>query len=495
MYTHAFMALGSTAEVNKKITDMIRTGMWTQMEGQETKQIRIQVAHKRIFAGYDMGGLNIAHPQQVNEGLMLNTIERLIIKDKEYEGNEDNAPNIIRILQGMLEHTTCTNIQEAFKYGGQIVWAKMAAKISKLNKYIGNCMLAMANFHKKLEKRGATWFTAPLWGHSGNNPITPLTDTDCRALRTANIHNIGQLYDTGDGMTFDSHTPLRQKPTGLGQDTWDRAIQIHSAMKREQKYRGGMHISENSIVLVRRVGTFSHINRKLYKEALQDEIKAPPSFYTRRADRLPLPPLTEYCQAYTNIMTNNIATTTAITFSFAVLNRTVWTAKKQALSGNAGGNRQDEVLDSGQCTLCGQTEDTAHILVNCNNYSYRAWERTSAIITAACRNLDPENGRVSLTFSNIMYHTNILSLPQTYKKQIAAFLLELKRDIYVRRTERCTGENEGRWAGRIYTDQRIDIHIFMACDRVIQMAKYRGKTAPLLEQMCLACHTPEDSQE
>ncbi len=95
MYTLAFMALGSTAEVNKKISDMIRTGLWTQMEGQEAKDIRVQVAYKRIFAGYDMGGLNIAHPQQVNEGLMLNTLERLIRKDREYEGNENNAPNTI----------------------------------------------------------------------------------------------------------------------------------------------------------------------------------------------------------------------------------------------------------------------------------------------------------------------------------------------------------------------------------------------------------------
>jgi hypothetical protein len=194
-------------------------------------------------------------------------------------------------------------------------------------------------------------------------------------------------------------------------------------------------------------------------------------------------------------MTNSTASTTAITFSFAVLNRTVWTAKKQALSGNAGGNRQEEELDSGHCTLCGEMEDTAHILVNCNNYSYRAWERVNTIITIACRALNPDSGRISLTFNNIMYHTNILSLPQTYKKQITAFILEFKRDIYVRRTERCTGENGERWAGRTYTDQRIDIHIFMACDRVIQMTKYRGKTATLLEQMRLLSHNDEDNHE
>jgi hypothetical protein len=132
-------------------------------------------------------------------------------------------------------------------------------------------------------------------------------------------------------------------------------------------------------------------------------------------------------------------------------------------------------------------EDTAHILVNCNNYSYRAWERVSMAITEACRTLDPDNGRISLTFSNVMYHTAILSLPLIFKKQITAFLLEFKRDIYARRTERCVGEGGGRGAGRMYTDQRIDIHISMACNRVLHIVQYKGKTAVLLEQIKLVC--------
>jgi hypothetical protein len=109
------------------------------------------------------------------------------------------------------------------------------------------------------------------------------------------------------------------------------------------------------------------------------------------------------------------------------------------------------------------------------------------IITLACRAIEPENGIINLTFSNILYHTDILSLPQTYKKQVTSFLLEFKKDIYVRRTERCISEVGGRWAGRIYTDQRIDIHISMACDRVLQTTTYKGKTAALLEQIKLTC--------
>jgi hypothetical protein len=104
IYSHAFMAFGSTAEVNKKIADSIKQGMWTQTLGQEAKQIQVQVAYQRVFAGYNMGGLNIAHPQQVNEGLMLNTFERLIHKEAEYKGSMHLAPNITRILKNLAEH-------------------------------------------------------------------------------------------------------------------------------------------------------------------------------------------------------------------------------------------------------------------------------------------------------------------------------------------------------------------------------------------------------
>ncbi len=58
-----------------------------------------------------MGGLNISHPQQINEGLMLNTLERLIRKDREYEGNENNAPNIVRIQLHVRNGTSSQKIR------------------------------------------------------------------------------------------------------------------------------------------------------------------------------------------------------------------------------------------------------------------------------------------------------------------------------------------------------------------------------------------------
>jgi hypothetical protein len=159
-------------------------------------------------------------------------------------------------------------------------------------------------------------------------------------------------------------------------------------------------------------------------------------------------------------MTCTYISTAATAFNFALLNRTIWTGKKQALSGNAGGGRQNEPLDSGRCKLCDSIEDTAHILTDCNGYSYKLWERFNVHVTAACRRINQESGRISVTFNNIMYFTRIDALARDHVTRVRALIMELKRDIYVSRTERYLSD---RPQGRKYTDQRIDMHIFNAC--------------------------------
>ncbi len=71
---------------------------------------------------------------------------------------------------------------------------------------------------------------------------------------------------------------------------------------------------------------------------------------------MPVPSLTDYRQAYTNMMTCSTASTADITFSFAVFNRTVWTldSKEAGSLGQCGGG--DE-LDTGNGMLCGMPED------------------------------------------------------------------------------------------------------------------------------------------
>jgi hypothetical protein len=467
--------------------------MWTQGAGENNRQIRVQVAYQRIFAGYEMGGLNISHPQQVNEGLMLNTLERLLVKDTVLTQAQELAPNIVRILRGLLAYTNCTDIHKIFRYGGTDTWRQVAARINAHNTYLGGCMFAMARFCKKMEDRQDTWYTAPIWGHTGNNPIIPITESDTDVLRGAGIHTIGQIYNPGEGIIVQSHMPLRACPAGVPEGIWGKVRQVRLALTRRQVLRQGTHRDANTIQIVRRTGTFSYLNRKLYKEALVREIKAPPSYHSRRRDGLPLPAVDQYCKAYDKLMTCPNTTTAAIAFNFAALNRTVWTARKQTLSGNAGGGRQNEPVDPGTCDLCGAEEDTAHILTDCNNYSYKLWERFGRHLTAACRTLQPECGIILVTFSNIMYFTQVTGLPLPYTKHVLALIIELKRDIYVRRTERCIardldgGHVDRARRGRLYTDQRLDMHISIACSRIIAMIEMKGKEAGILNVIRDTC--------
>jgi hypothetical protein len=93
---------------------------------------------------------------------------------------------------------------------------------------------------------------------------------------------------------------------------------------------------------------------------------------------------------------------------------------------------------------------------------------------------------IIITFSNIMYFTQITGLPSAHAKYILALLIELKRDIYVRRTERCIDRDSeeghpGRVRrARIYTDQRLDMHISIACSRIGRMMALKGKDAGIL---------------
>jgi hypothetical protein len=142
-------------------------------------------------------------------------------------------------------------------------------------------MFAMARFCTTLDYRQATWHTAPLWGHTANNPILPITELEAATLRQVGIHAIGQIYDAVDAVTVHSHMPLRARPPGVDGGTWGKVTQIRHVMLCRQILREGVGISDTTRNIIRCTGTYSHLNRLLYKEQQAKEIKALPSFFTR----------------------------------------------------------------------------------------------------------------------------------------------------------------------------------------------------------------------
>jgi hypothetical protein len=51
----------------------------------------------------------------------------------------------------------------------------------------------------------------------------------------------------------------------------------------------------------------------------------------------------------------------------------------------------------------------------------------------------------------------------------------------------CTGNKRGGGRGRIYTDQRIDMHISIASNRVIQVLALKGRNGGILDTLREKC--------
>jgi hypothetical protein len=68
---------------------------------------------------------------------MLNTLERLLLKDSALTQAQEPAPNIVRILRGLLAHTNNTEIHKILRYGGTQTWRQAAARINTQNTYLG----------------------------------------------------------------------------------------------------------------------------------------------------------------------------------------------------------------------------------------------------------------------------------------------------------------------------------------------------------------------
>jgi hypothetical protein len=84
----------------------------------------------------------------------------------------------------------------------------------------------------------------------------------------------------------------------------------------------------------------------------------PPTYYTRKGDGIPVPALHKFMQGYQNLLKLNIPSKTIS--NFQLMNRQVWTNQKRHLS-TANADEQA----SAQCALCGEVENTMHLLFEC----------------------------------------------------------------------------------------------------------------------------------
>jgi hypothetical protein len=217
---------------------------------------------------------------------------------------------------------------------------------------------------------------------------------------------------------------------------------------------------------------WSTIFRRLRRENADSKMEGPPAFFTRRRDGIPVPTLAKFMQGYTNILKMKLSSKT-LENSFLIMNRQVWTNQKQFLSNRQGEEGGEEGTD--KCNLCNSTENSLHLLFECEVYAEPLWNLLQQAINGLLQQRLGGHPGVTLHAYNIMYNNNIQGLPKDCGDQFYTLVQEIKRNIVFRRVKRITTN-----AGLRIDHHRIKCHMTLNIQRLISLREFQGKGSELL---------------
>ncbi len=135
------------------------------------------------------------------------------------------------------------------------------------------------------------------------------------------------------------------------------------------------------------------------------------------------------------------------------MNRQIWTNQKRHLS-TANAEEQASTL----CALCGEVENTMHLLFEFARCSEPLWELVGEPITALIRQASPTAQAYRIHAYSAIYNIYNGQVPRQHAGQVMAWFQEVKRDLIYSRFKRCTGRatqpDQAAWV----PDQHIRTH-------------------------------------
>jgi hypothetical protein len=220
---------------------------------------------------------------------------------------------------------------------------------------------------------------------------------------------------------------------------------------------------------------WSKLYRSLHREEEDSKLPGPPSYFTRRRDGIPVPPLNRFMMGYRNIMNWKLSSKTRET-AFLILNRQTWTAQKESWANRGAGG--DPVQDS--CGWCGEIENTQHLLFECDIYSARLWNMLQEVINLTMDEDGDNHHHITLHSYNIMFNMQIAGALRAWGNQVNILIQEIKRNIIYRRYKRCTGNVNGNVN---YDRPRLAAHLLIVVRKLISLRQYQGLNHMALMQM------------
>jgi len=465
-FTHLFMTLEYDPQAGQELDKKVRKLLWTKTERGVTNNKRHLVSKKRLGAGFEYGGLQISSSNETAKSLACNFIQKMLLQATVPESEKIWMFFYFNDLLGKIGSLPLT---ELYKIGGQQIWNNAANKIKRYSPFLSHAMHSFASL-TKLNEGSREWLSASIAGHGSATHMGGISEGEGFTLLGYGFTHVGQLFATNN-LTGQINTAEDTTYPDLLAQRHPWTIIKCKALRRELAGRGG-HLPPPPCSFSTAIASlkFSGLYRKLKRAKINDLIKAPPSYITRQKDGLSVPSLSEYMSGYKRIFGMGLPSKTLET-SFHVLNRQTWTNNKWYLSQRGeGGDR------SKQCTLCGATENTQHMIFECPEYSEIVWEVISEAINSS---MDNQNN-ITIHMHNVMYNLPIKKLEKKHDNQIQTYIQEIKRNIIYRRYLRCQNPNR---AQIIYNRDRIIAHCIITCKKEIAFRKYQNKNHAFLESI------------
>jgi len=403
-----------------------------------------------------VGGMQIDSIESTAIGLAANTMRKIAIGESQcfmYEFYRDR-----------IREETMVDTNEFLGHAGFHNWKALEEKVRKASPFLSFIAYSMASIHE-LNEKSENRIISPIAGSSSVSHEHRITVAESITLIHYGISTCASLFKKSE---ITSNLDVSQDIVYAGDLIARHGILVSKCKKlRASLASKQVHRTNTQIALVRLIVDTkpSQLYRKMKRKHINDSIKAPPSYHTRRRDKYAVPPLDKYMQGYTRLISMNIPSKTK-EISNNILNRQSWTNPKQNwVNRNRGLDMDGDGTSDDTCKLCGKIETTQHIILECEEYSEGLWES----LEKAFAKVFQEN--IRLHCFNIMYNQPVGRVPSKFLDVVDAIIQESKRFILHKRYMRETNPN---LANIIYNERRIHAHIIIITNKVKSLRKYQG---------------------
>jgi len=423
IFNHAFMALPIFDDTVKNLFEEIYKFLWTSQKDSVTIYKRKLVSRQRIYADYNMGGLNVADPKQTIEGLQQNLLQKLL-------KNTDREMAVI--LELILRKYKRPTLEQHLKYLGSIQWKKTANKLETENLILSQAFRSMSLIIEKFETQQENWGSNAIYGHQQATGLCEISFSEFKTLMEANIFLFSHITEI-DALTSRPSIPLSLNQITLFKIRAFPLLQFKlKKLLRLIKTNQFLHpnaVNTNIFTVIMKNSNISRQYRKLCKLERSNAIKIAPAFNTRIRDSIDSTNKDIFTQAYRVIHHKYLPLKTKEN-SFQTLNRTLWTNSKAFKS---------NMRDNDQCRFCGRPETMEHMLYKCESYAEPQWELLSEAISFLVKKHNPEAANIHVTYQNIVFNTEMRNLALSIKEKndrvmISMLIHEVRRKIYAFRS-------------------------------------------------------------